>query len=54
MNQRLRIWFADVAGNRLAEIAATMAAERAAALRELGRARDLNVTAAELLAELSG
>ena len=50
----MRIWFADVAGNKLAEIAAAMTAKRAAALRELGRARDLNITAAELLAELSG
>jgi predicted ATPase len=46
-------WFADVAGNTLDEAAASLPAERVAVLRERGRARDLKVTAAELLAELS-
>ena len=45
-------WFADVAGNTLAEVAATLPAERAAVLKERGRARDPQATAAELLAEL--
>lgn len=45
--------FADVAGNTLNEIAATLPAERVAALQECGRARELEATSAELLAELS-
>jgi tetratricopeptide (TPR) repeat protein len=46
-------WFADVAGKTLAEVAATLPAERVAVLEERGRARDLKTTAAELLAELA-
>ena len=46
-------WFADVAGNTLAEVAATLPAERVAVLRERGRTRDLKATAAKLFAELS-
>jgi hypothetical protein len=45
-------WFADVAGNTLAEVAATLPAERVAVLRERGRTRDLEATVAELLVEL--
>ena len=45
-------WFADVAGDTLAEVAATLPAERVAVLQERGRTRDLEATAAELLAEL--
>jgi hypothetical protein len=45
-------WFADVAGNTLAKIAASLPAERVAVLQERGRARDLEATVAELLAEL--
>jgi len=45
-------WFADVAGNILAEAAAALPAERVAVLQERGRARELEATAAELLAEL--
>jgi len=45
-------WFEDVVGNTLAEVAATRPAERVADLKESGRARDLEATAAELLAEL--
>ncbi|MEJ2735097.1 MAG: BTAD domain-containing putative transcriptional regulator [Anaerolineae bacterium] len=45
-------WFADVAGDTLAEVAATLPAERVAILQERGRARDLEATVSELLAEL--
>jgi len=45
-------WFEDVVGNTLAEVAATLPAERVAILQESGRARDVVSTAAELLAEL--
>jgi DNA-binding SARP family transcriptional activator/predicted ATPase len=45
-------WFADVAGNALAGVAATLPAERVAILQERGRTRDLEATAAEFLAEL--
>jgi DNA-binding SARP family transcriptional activator/predicted ATPase len=45
-------WFEDVAGNALAEVAATLPAERVAILQERGRTRNLEATAAELLAEL--
>jgi tetratricopeptide (TPR) repeat protein len=45
-------WFADVAGNTLAEVAATLQAERVAVLKEHGRTRDLEATVTELLAEL--
>ena len=42
-------WFADVVGNTLAEVAATLPVERVAVLQERGRARDLDATVAELL-----
>jgi DNA-binding SARP family transcriptional activator/predicted ATPase len=45
-------WFADVAGNTLAEVDATLPAERVAILQESGRTRDLEATVAGLLAEL--
>jgi predicted ATPase len=45
-------WFADVAGDTLAEVAATLPVERVAVLRERGRTRDLEATVAELLTEL--
>lgn len=47
-------WFADVVGDTLAEVAATLPAERVAILQERGQARDLEATVAELLAELGG
>jgi hypothetical protein len=45
-------WFAEVVGNTLAEVAATLPAERVAVLKERGRTRDLEATIAELLTEL--
>jgi hypothetical protein len=45
-------WFADVTGDTLAEIAATLPAERVVILQESGRTRDMEATVAELLAEL--
>ena len=45
-------WFADVAGNILAEAAAALPAEGVTVLQERGQMRDLEATAAELLAEL--
>jgi DNA-binding SARP family transcriptional activator/predicted ATPase len=45
-------WFAAVAGDTMAEIAATLPAERVATLRERGQARDLQATVGELLTEL--
>jgi predicted ATPase len=45
-------WFADVAGDTLAEVAATLPVDQVAVLQERGRARDMEATAAELLAEL--
>jgi len=45
-------WFADVAGNQLAAVAATLPAERVAVLEESGQSLDLETTAAELLTEL--
>jgi tetratricopeptide (TPR) repeat protein len=45
-------WFADVVGNTLAEVAATLPAERVAILKERGQTRDLEATVAELLTEL--
>jgi DNA-binding SARP family transcriptional activator/predicted ATPase len=45
-------WFADVAGNQLAALAATLPAERVAIAEKRGQTRDLEVTAAELLTEL--
>jgi hypothetical protein len=45
-------WFADVVGNTLAEVAATLPAERVAILKERGQTRDLEATVAELLTGL--
>ncbi len=45
-------WFEDVAGRRIAAVAATLPPEVVAAAQERGRARDLEATVAELLAEL--
>jgi predicted ATPase/DNA-binding SARP family transcriptional activator len=45
-------WFADVVGDTLAKVAATLPAERVAVLQERGQARDLEATAMELLTEL--
>jgi predicted ATPase/DNA-binding SARP family transcriptional activator len=45
-------WFADVVGNTLAEVAATLPAERVAVLKERGQTRDLEATVADLLSEL--
>ena len=46
------LWFEDVAGNMLAEVAATLLAEQVAILQERGRARELEATAEDLLSEL--
>jgi hypothetical protein len=45
-------WFEDVAGKHIAAVAATLPPEVVAVARERGRARDLEATVAELLAEL--
>jgi predicted ATPase len=45
-------WFEDVAGKRIAAVAASLPPEVVAAAQERGRARDLDATMAELLAEL--
>jgi DNA-binding SARP family transcriptional activator/predicted ATPase len=45
-------WFADVAGDTLAEVAATLPADQVAVLQERGRARELEATVVELLSEL--
>jgi hypothetical protein len=45
-------WFEDVAGKHIAAVAATLSPEVVAVARERGRARDLEATVAELLAEL--
>jgi hypothetical protein len=45
-------WFEDVAGRRIAAFAATLPPEVVAAAQKRGRARDLDATAKELLAEL--
>jgi hypothetical protein len=47
-------WFADVAGKRLADIAATLPPDVLAAAQERGRARDLESTVLELLEEMKG
>jgi tetratricopeptide (TPR) repeat protein len=44
-------WFEDVAGRHIAEAAAALPPDVVAAAQERGRARDLEATAAELLAE---
>ena len=45
-------WFEDVAGKRIAAVAATLPLEVVAAAQERGKAHDLWATAEELLAEL--
>ncbi len=45
-------WFEDVAGKHVAAVAATLPPDIVAAAQERGRARDLEATVAELLAEL--
>ena len=47
-------WFEDVAGSHIAAVAATLPPEVVAAAQERGRARGLEATVAELLAELEG
>ena len=45
-------WFEDVAGKHIAAVAAALPPEVVTAAQERGRARDLDATVAELLAEL--
>jgi hypothetical protein len=45
-------WFEDVVGKHVTAAAAALPAEVVTAARERGRARDLEATAGELLAEL--
>ena len=45
-------WFEDVAGRHIAAVAAALPPDVVAAAQERGRARDLEVTVAELLEEL--
>jgi hypothetical protein len=45
-------WFSDVVGKQIAASADTVPAGRVSLLQERGRARDLEATTAELLAEL--
>ena len=47
-------WFEDVFGRHIDAIAATLPLEVAEAARARGRARDLDATMKELLAELEG
>ena len=47
-------WFEDVAGRHIASVAATLPPEVVSAAQERGRARDLDATVAELLAEWEG
>lgn len=47
-------WFEDVAGKQIGAAAAMLPSEVVAAAQERGRARDLDVTVAELLVELEG
>jgi predicted ATPase/DNA-binding SARP family transcriptional activator len=47
-------WFDDVAGSHIAAVAAALPPDVVTAAQERGRARDLDVTVAELLAELEG
>ena len=47
-------WFEDVGGKQIGAVAATLPPEVVAAAQERGRARDLDTTVAELLAELAG
>ena len=45
-------WFEDVAGRHIATVAAALPPDVVAAAQERGRARDMDATVAELLAEL--
>jgi hypothetical protein len=45
-------WFADAAGDTLAEVAGTLPTERVAVLKERGQNCDLEATVAKLLSEL--
>ena len=45
-------WYEDIAGRHIAAVAATLPPDVVAAAQERGRARDLEATVAELLAEL--
>jgi len=45
-------WFEDIAGKHITKVAATLPPELVEAAKERGRARDLEDTVAELLAEL--
>jgi hypothetical protein len=47
-------WFQDVAGRQIAAMAGTLPPEVVAAAQERGRARDLEATVQEVLAELEG
>jgi hypothetical protein len=47
-------WFENVAGRHVAAAAASLPPDVVAAAQERGRARDLEATVAELLAELEG
>jgi tetratricopeptide (TPR) repeat protein len=47
-------WFEDIAGQQIAAAAAALPPDTVAAARARGRARDMNSTIAELLAELEG
>jgi tetratricopeptide (TPR) repeat protein len=47
-------WFEDVAGRHVAAVAASLPPDAVTAAQERGRARDLDPTAADLLAELEG
>jgi len=47
-------WFEDIAGRHIAAVAATLPPDVVAAAQERGKARDLEATVAELLAELGG
>ena len=47
-------WFEQVYGRKIAAVVATLPPEVVAAARERGQARDMEATAAELLAELGG
>jgi tetratricopeptide (TPR) repeat protein len=46
-------WFEDIAGKRIAAVAATLPPDVVTAAQERGRARDLEATVAELLVELA-
>lgn len=46
-------WFEDVVGKQIASVEAILPADRVAVLKERGQARDLESTAAELLAKLA-